>query len=185
MDNWKKSLTVLIKIYMRCTHSCTWKMYDCCVIWYFSPRVCRFFYALGNLLLYMLVKCVTSQAFSSALHFEFTLWFLLNFVRMIPWIVIPLNNHNTSYWSNDRWRQNPATKQFFVFNILYSQLLFLSVQLNIEEMLEAIIYLILKQIKVCFSRISCSILALISIWSVSVLRFVMSHSVNWDCLFKY
>ena len=178
MDNWKKSLTVLIKIYMRCTHSCTWKMYDCCVIWYFSPRVCRFFYALGNLLLYMLVKCVTSQAFSSALHFEFTLWFLLNFVRMIPWIVIPLNNHNTSYWSNDRWRQNPATKHFFVFNILYSQLLFLSVQLNIEEMLEAIIYLILKQIKVCFSRISCSILALISIWFVSVLRFVMSHSVN-------
>ena len=162
-----KSLSILL---------CTWK--------FVALHACESLKSLDSIFECKLRK-MCDRAFSSALHFEFTLWFLLNFVRMIPWIVIPLNNHNTSYWSNDRWRQNPATKQFFVFNILNSQLLFLSVQLNIEEMLEAIIYLILKQIKVCFSRISCSILALISIWSVSVLRFVMSHSVNWDCLFKY
>jgi hypothetical protein len=78
-----------------------------------------------------------------------------------------------------------ATKQFFVFDILYSQLLFLSVQLNIEEMLEAIIYLIQKQ-----RYVLAEYFAAFSLWfqfdlSRSWDLLVLSHSVKLDCLFKY
>ena len=153
-----KSLSILL---------CTWK--------FVALHACESLKSLDSIFECKLHK-ICDQAFSSSLHFEFTLWFLLNFVRMIPWIVIPLNNHNTSYWSNDRWRQNPATKQFFVFDILYSQLLFLSVQLNIEEMLEAIIYLIQKQ-----RYVLAEYFAAFSLW----FQFDLSRSWDLCCLIQW